>query len=142
MKILLFCCRKLDNFYIKSKLSQLIIIIYIFYCRINANNREKKIIDACKNYEFSTTTEFHLWHTLNIFKEINKKKVNGDFAECGVWKGIYLVFFQKLIEQYNLKNCKIYAFDTYEGMPEPTSLDVMNNGELMKKRFENLKKRF
>ena len=126
-------------FYIKSKLSQLLIIIYVFFYRIKANTAERKIVDICKKLQFSTTTEFHLWHFLSIFKKIYNKKIMGDFIECGVWKGIYLVFFQKLIEHYNLKNSSIYAFDTYEGMPEPSSLDIAMDGKKMHERYENLK---
>tara|TARA_B110000196_G_scaffold306819_1_gene305816 strand:+ start:7652 stop:8401 length:750 start_codon:yes stop_codon:yes gene_type:complete len=126
-------------FFIKSKLIALIVIIHVFYYRKKANKHEKKIIDACKNYEFSTTTEIHLWHILSLFKKINKKIIIEDFVECGVWKGIYLVFFQKLIEHYNLKNSSIYAFDTYEGMPEPSSLDIAMDGKKMHERYENLK---
>jgi len=126
-------------FYIKSKLSQLLIIIYVFFYRIKANTAERKIVDICKKLQFSTTTEIHLWHFLSIFKKIDNKKIMGDFIECGVWKGIYLVFFQKLIEYNNLENCNIYAFDTYEGMPEPTSSDLINTGKSMIERFKDSK---
>ena len=129
-------------FYIKSKLSQLLIIIYVFFYRIKANTAERKIVDICKKLQFSTTTEFHLWHFLSIFKKIDNKKIMGDFIECGVWKGIYLVFFQKLIECYNIEDCKIYAFDTYEGMPEPTSSDLINTGKSMMERFKDSKLEF
>jgi len=126
-------------FYIKSKLTALIVVIHVFYYRIKANKHEKKIIDVCTNYEFSTTTKIHLWHLLSLFKKINKKIIIENFVECGVWKGIYLVFFQKLIEHYNLKNNNIYAFDTYEGIPEPSSLDETCDGKPMYERYQNLK---
>ena len=40
--------------------------------------------------------------------------------ECGVWKGGNLILFKKMIEKLKIKDKKIYAFDTFEGMSEPT----------------------
>ena len=37
-----------------------------------------------------------------------------------------LIIFKKLIEKYKL-NKKIYGYDTFEGMPEPSEIDVKWN---------------
>ena len=126
-------------FNIKNKLIQLFIIAKNFFSNLKANSYEKSFIKTCKNYNFSTTPEYHLWHTLDLFKKINKNQIHGDFVECGVWKGIYLVFFQKLIENYNLKNCKIYGYDTFEGTPLPSKFDFDKKGNsLINKYYETI----
>jgi len=44
-------------------------------------------------------------------------------VECGVWKGGNLILFKKFLEKNNLISKKIYAYDTFEGMSEPTDDD-------------------
>ena len=87
-----------------------------------ANNFEKETIRVCT--KFSMTGPIKMWAIIQSFKNIVNNNISGDFVECGVWKGGNLILFQKLIEKYNLTNRKIYGFDTFEGMPEPTNADV------------------
>ena len=122
--------------YIKLKLFRFVSIFMYFLFSFIATSKEKKIIKECKNYSFATTSDYHLWQLLFLFKKINKKNFSGNFVECGTWKGIYLVFFQKLIELYKLKDSKIYGFDTFEGFPEPSkSKDFSADGKSMLKRY-------
>ena len=86
--------------YIKLKLFRFVSIFMYFLFSFIATSKEKNIIKECKNYSFATTSDYHLWQLLFLFKKINKKNFSGNFVECGTWKGIYLVFFQKLIELY------------------------------------------
>jgi O-methyltransferase len=57
-----------------------------------------------------------------IYKTYKENSIKGDLVECGVWRGGNLVLFKKLIDQYKLDK-SIFAFDTFEGMPEPTKND-------------------
>ena len=54
--------------------------------------------------------------------EVKRKNLDGDFVECGIWKGGNIILFQKLNNLFNLKK-KIFAFDTFEGMPAPNEFD-------------------
>jgi len=111
-----------------------------FFFLITSNKQERALINECINFEFNTTPKYNLWKTLRLFKKVAKnKRIKHNFVECGVWKGIYLVFFQKLIEMYTLENCKIYGFDTFEGMPEPTKNDITKHNESMLDRYNLLK---
>ncbi len=104
------------------------------------SNQERNLITECYKFEFNTSTKYCLWKTLRLFKKaVKNKTIKHNFVECGVWKGIYLVFFQKLIEMYNLENCKIYGFDTFEGIPKPTTEDITRNNESMLDRYNLLK---
>lgn len=86
---------------------------------LKLNRDELNLVKVCKKYNFGTTTEYNLLQFFNSYKKIYKNQVQGSFVECGVWKGIYLVFIQKLNEYYNLNNRKIYGYDTFEGNPRP-----------------------
>ena len=58
----------------------------------------------------------------SINKLYFKKKITGDFVECGVFKGGNLILMNHIRNRLNLNN-KIFAFDTFEGMSEPTTYD-------------------
>lgn len=107
---------------------------------ITSSKQERNLIAECINLEFNTTPKYCLWKTLRLFKKAAKNKsIKHNFVECGVWKGIYLVFFQKLIELYNLENCKIYGYDTFEGMSMPTKEDKTRYDKSMLDRYYLLK---
>ena len=114
--------------------------IYNLFFFIKSNKQERNLIAECINLEFNTTPKNQLWKTLELFKEVIKKNPNkGNFVECGVWKGGYLVFFQKLIEIHDLENCKIYGFDTFEGMSMPTKEDKTRYDVPLLDRYNSLK---
>ena len=117
--------------YIQNKLIQLFVRFSNLLHYLRSKSFENQIIETCNNYEFNTTTKYILWNTLDLFNAIIKNKVQGSIVECGVWGGINLVFYQKLIDKYNLKNCKIYGYDTFEGMISPTDFD----GSELKEEF-------
>ena len=125
--------------FIYFKMLKLFISLLNFIYFLKSNKKENRLVNLCDKYHFSTTTKINLRDNLNVLKKIRENKVNGDFVECGVWKGISLVFLQKYIEIYNLKNTKVYGFDTFEGIPEPTNNDVDIYGNLMKEKYESLK---
>ena len=77
---------------------------------------------------------------MNSIKFISDNKVEGDFVECGVWKGGNLILFQNYIDELNLDK-KIYAFDTFEGMSKPQDIDVTYKGEKSKIMLEKLAKK-
>ena len=103
--------------FIYFKMLKLFVSLLNFIYFLKSNKKENRLVNLCDKYHFSTTTKINLRDNLNVLKKIRENKVNGDFVECGVWKGISLVFLQKYIEIYNLKNTKVYGFDTFEGLP-------------------------
>jgi O-methyltransferase len=111
----------------------------LFFFILSSKN-ERNLINECSKLEFCTTPKYNLWNTLSLFKKVTKNRsIKHNFVECGVWKGIYLVFLQKLIETYNMENFKIYGFDTFEGMSLPTKEDKTKHGTSMLDRY-NLSK--
>ena len=67
---------------------------------------------------------------------VKNKNLDGDFVECGVWKGGNILLFNLLKDFYKLKKT-IFAYDTFTGMPSPHDIDVTYKGTsaqlLMKK---------
>jgi len=45
-----------------------------------------------------------MFFLIKAINQIHIDNVEGDFVECGVWRGGNLILFQKLIEKLNIKN--------------------------------------
>lgn len=88
-------------------------------------HEEKQIITKCLKY--SMTTKPRMWALLNSINYIFNKNIQGDFVECGVWKGGNLILYNILNEKRKL-NRNIYGYDTFEGMPLPGENDFKYDG--------------
>jgi len=61
-------------------------------------------------------------------KYIIENNIEGDFVECGVWKGGSTLAMALTLEKLNVTGRQLYLYDTFEGMSEPTDLDKdLNN---------------
>lgn len=49
--------------------------------------------------------------------------IEGDYCEFGVYTGRQFVLAYKAISRYS-EHCRFYAFDSFEGLPEPKDLDM------------------
>ena len=94
---------------------------------IEIDNNIKDIINICNTY--SMTGEKRMYVLSEAVKEVSRQKLEGDLVECGIWKGGNIILFNKLNDLYNLKK-KIYAFDTFEGMPNSSEFDRDYNDQL------------
>ena len=128
----------INNLYNKIKVKFFLTLLNFYYL-FKLNKKEKKIVDKCDNYDFQTTQKNILRNNIDILNILKKNHILGDFVECGVYKGITLVFFQKYIEINSLENIKIYGFDTFQGIPEPSHKDIDIYGKSMKDMFEKHK---
>jgi O-methyltransferase len=99
---------------------------------------EKSILNICSQY--SMTGFERMYFLIKAIEQIKNNKIQGDFVECGVWKGGNLILFQKMIEKLNIKK-KIYAYDTFKGMTEPGKFDFTFEKKDAKKILRTLKKK-
>ena len=63
---------------------------------------------------------FSLYQTVNY---IIKNNIEGDFVECGVWKGGSSMLMAYTLLEAGISNRKIYLYDTFEGMTKPGDMD-------------------
>ena len=80
-----------------------------------------------------------LWAVIQSTKYIIKNNIDGDFVECGVWRGGCSLAIAMVLEDLKAER-KIYLFDTFGGMTEPTKHDKSVHGKNAEKRFKNSKK--
>ncbi len=76
---------------------------------------------------FSLLSEARLYNLYTQSKEICLRNLPGNFVECGAYKGGAAALLGVVIKRYSTQPRKVYAFDTFEGMPEPTEIDKHQN---------------
>ena len=72
---------------------------------------------------FTMTSVARLVNTLKSCKYAVENNIPGDFVECGVWRGGHGILAKKIFERMG-SNKKVWMYDTFEGMAEPTEYDV------------------
>ena len=90
---------------------------------VELNYDENKIIDYVRANNLSMCTTLNLQQTAIACKYIVMNKIPGDFVECGVYKGGNALIAAKIFDLYKT-NKKVYLFDTFTGMSEPTEYDL------------------
>jgi hypothetical protein len=103
---------------------------------LNLNKREQILQDMdsdffplyelCKPYTMTSLERMYALY--QAVKHVVKNNIEGDFVECGVWKGGSSMLMAATLNHLKEHTRKIYLYDTYEGMSEPTSHDVKYDG--------------
>lgn len=78
--------------------------------------------EKCNNH--TMTSPENLYYVHNAIKYIVKNNIHGSMVECGVWKGGNVMMIALTLMKLGIKDRKIYLFDTFEGMSEPTDEDI------------------
>jgi hypothetical protein len=84
-----------------------------------------KLAKQCKPYTMTSTER--LYSVYKSVEYLTKNKIDGDYIECGVWKGGSSMMIVLCLMKNKCTDKKIYLYDTYEGMSEPTESDI-NHG--------------
>ena len=72
-----------------------------------------------------------------------QNKIPGDIVECGVWKGGSSMLAAMTCLVFGERARKIYLYDTYSGMAEPTEDDRQNtkHNERARTKWDSLKRK-
>ncbi len=104
------------------------------YC-IDMEDSFKKLWERVKQY-----TMISIERGYTLYKSVEyvvKKKIPGDFVECGVWKGGSCLLMALALSEMNGEDRKIYLYDTFSGMSEPTDEDIIAwNGKKVYEKWE------
>ncbi len=80
-----------------------------------------ELFEGCRGY-----TLIQVERMYSLYKAVQyviKKEIPGDFVECGVWKGGASMMMAKTLLKLGVTDRKLYMYDTYAGMTEPTQED-------------------
>jgi O-methyltransferase len=98
------------------------------------------LYEKCKDYTMTSIERMYsLYQSINY---IFRNNIEGDFVECGVWKGGSSMLMALMLKHHGKTNRKLYLYDTFEGMSEPTKFDKTFSGqsatELLKKEKKEI----
>ena len=103
---------------------------------------DKQHIREYKNIkEYTVTNIERIDALLNSVKYISENDIEGDLVECGVWRGGSCMAMAKQMIKNNDVSRKIWLYDTFQGMTEPTEKDIeVETGKRVSDLMENEKK--
>lgn len=84
-----------------------------------------KFINISSKFSMTGHQRMHLL-SQSILNTKNNK-LEGDFVECGVWRGGNIILYKLLNDFYGLDKI-IFAYDTFEGMTDPEDIDMDSDG--------------
>jgi len=93
------------------------------------------LAEKCKPHTMTSTERLY-----SVYKSVEyciNNNIEGDYVECGVWKGGSSMMIALSLLKNNIKDKKIYLYDTYEGMSEPTEDDINYSLNKADKKYEN-----
>jgi len=59
---------------------------------------------------------------------IRLQNIDGDFVECGVWRGGNILGIMEYLNHHKMFNRHVWLYDTFEGMTEPEDTDIDCDG--------------
>ena len=116
---------------------------------VEANKRDIEIIDyildpqdprdSLSKGALSMVNVDRLWAVIQATKYIVKNGIEGDFVECGVWRGGCSLAIAMVLNDLKADR-KIYLFDTFAGMTEPNKYDFDYSNSSAKDEFNKSKR--
>lgn len=106
---------------------------------MNGDERFIEIYNKCK--EYTMTSKERMYALYKAVEYIVDSEIEGDFVECGVWTGGSVMLIAYTLIEMGITNRKIYLYDTFEGMTEPTEEDYSTfNRESVRETWESQEK--
>jgi hypothetical protein len=89
---------------------------------IESTDNDKNIMALVRPY--TMTSSDRVWSLINAMNYINEASIFGDIVECGVWRGGSAMVIASKLSEYGCSDKKIWLYDTFQGMTEPSEFDV------------------
>ena len=90
---------------------------------VEFDREDRKVVESVLSRKLSMASPERLFTTLLACRHVCHQGLEGDFVECGVWRGGNSIVagdvFARLAPEKS-----VYLFDTFSGMTEPTAHDV------------------
>lgn len=86
-----------------------------------------QVYNLCKPYTMTSPERMYALYKAVAY--VLDRNIKGDFVECGVWRGGSSLVIAKMLSNRKILDRKLYLYDTFEGMSEPTANDVDVEGK-------------
>jgi O-methyltransferase len=90
-------------------------------------NEESEIIRQVRPW--TMTSMERIYALIQAVRYITKSPIEGAIVECGVWKGGSMAAVARTLMSLGDSTRELYLFDTFQGMSEPTAMDVDYSGK-------------
>jgi O-methyltransferase len=94
---------------------------------IRADAEFRQVYDTCRPYTMTSMSRMYALH--QAVRHVLAHDVPGDLVECGVWRGGSAMVMATALDDGGHRDRRLYLYDTYEGMSEPTDRDVDARGK-------------
>lgn len=107
---------------------------------VELSDAEKDIFMHVRGQNLSMTSDERLFTTMMACKHAVTREIEGDFVECGVWRGGNSLLAAAIFTLYKSPK-KVFLLDTFEGMTEPTEHDKQAaSGQSAKQQYMDSQK--
>ena len=83
------------------------------------------------------TSELNLITTFLCLEYLVKNKIDGDFIECGTWRGGHGIIASHIFKKYGIDK-EVILIDTFEGMTEAGQQDFFWDGQRAKAKLNQI----
>lgn len=90
---------------------------------VELNRQELSLVEDILSKKLTMVSRPRLWSTILACKHVVEQQIEGDFVECGVWRGGNAIAAAEMFRLYDSKRA-VWLFDTFAGMTPPTIHDV------------------
>ncbi len=99
---------------------------------------EQKIIASARPFTMTSTSRMAA--LVNAVNYLVKNGIPGDICECGVWRGGSMMIIAQALKALGETSRKLYLYDTFEGMSQPTAEDKNNDGRSAETMYNEISK--
>lgn len=89
---------------------------------------------------FSMTSPERMYALYKAVEYVSVNAIKGDYVECGVWKGGSSMLAASAFKSRNDTGRKLFLYDTFEGMSEPSDADISFSGNKVKDNWTEVKR--
>ena len=102
---------------------------------------DEATIRLCKYVQpFTMTSKERICALRKAVEYIVDHNIPGDIVECGVWRGGSMMAVARTLLERGMGNRTLYLCDTFDGMAEPTDVDVNYRGKAARERWDKEEK--
>lgn len=84
---------------------------------------------------FTMLSPDRLYAFMQATRHVEQANIPGAIVECGVWKGGAVMSSLLTMRQMKCSDRDYFLYDTFEGMPKPTTADKQFDGESLDEAF-------
>lgn len=95
---------------------------------VELSNEVMRLVSEVETRAYSSSSKQRLYATALACQYAIQNEVQGDFVECGTWRGGHAIIARGVFDSYG-NNRKVWIFDTFSGMSSPSEFDLDLNGK-------------